>query len=107
MLSIRSGDLYEASFNFFFFFFLDKNRIQATRKKDREKPRKLDSFINDESLSDNDSESMYHTALTNPRTSTNSTASRPMAVPASVKRYTCLRCTLSFVYLCNGVTFNK
>lgn len=64
----------------------DKNRIQATRKKDREKPRKLDSFINDESLSDNDSESMYHTALTNPRTSTNSTASRPMAVPASVKR---------------------
>jgi len=45
----------------------------------------MNSFINDESLSD-DSESMYHSALTNPTTFTNSTTkSRPM--PASIKRY--------------------
>lgn len=44
----------------------------------------MDSFINDESLSSNDSESIYHSALTNPTTFTsNSTKS----VPASIKRY--------------------
>lgn len=62
--------------------------IKLNRKKNiQQKQRKVDSFINDESLSSSDSESLYHTALTNPRTSTNSTASKPMPVLDSIKRY--------------------
>ncbi|RLU16154.1 hypothetical protein DMN91_011914 [Ooceraea biroi] len=65
---------------------LDKNKIRIRKKKNQRKQKDSDSFINDESLSDSGSESIYHTALTNPRTSTNSTASRPVPVSASVKR---------------------
>jgi len=46
----------------------------------------MNSFINDESLSD-ESESIYHSALTNPATFTNSTTTKSMPVPASIKRY--------------------
>ncbi|EFN62275.1 Acidic repeat-containing protein [Camponotus floridanus] len=60
--------------------------IKLNRKKNiQQNQRKEDSFINDESLS-SDSESLYHTALTNPRTSINSTASKPMPVVSSIKR---------------------
>ncbi|KMQ93974.1 acidic repeat-containing protein [Lasius niger] len=61
------------------------NNVKLNRGKNiQQKQRKVDSFINDESLS-SDSESMYHTALTNPRTSTNR-ASKPMPVSASIKK---------------------
>lgn len=66
---------------------LVKNNVKLNRRNIQQKQKKVDSFINDESLSSSDSESLYHTALTNPRTSTNSTASKPMPVPASIKRY--------------------
>ncbi|CAL1688918.1 unnamed protein product [Lasius platythorax] len=61
------------------------NNVKLNRGRNiQQKQRKVDSFINDESLS-SDSESMYHTALTNPRTSTNR-ASKPMPVSASIKK---------------------
>lgn len=67
-------------------FDLVENTVKLNgRKNVQQKQRKEDSFINDESLS-SDSESMYHTALTNPRTSTNNTTSKLMPVPASIKR---------------------
>lgn len=44
----------------------------------------MDSFINDNSISDSDSESMYLSALTNPTTFTNNSTK---SVPASIKRY--------------------
>ncbi|XP_020289260.1 uncharacterized protein LOC109857403 [Pseudomyrmex gracilis] len=65
----------------------DQRDIKSDRRKHiqriQRKYKKHDSFINDESSS-SDTESVYHTALTNPRTSTNSTASKP--VSAIVKR---------------------
>lgn len=65
---------------------LVKNNVKLNRRRNvQQKQRKEDSFINDESLS-SDSESMYHTALTNPRISTNNTTSKPMPMPASIKR---------------------
>ncbi|XP_029666839.1 uncharacterized protein LOC115237741 [Formica exsecta] len=63
-----------------------KNNVKLNRRNIQQKQKEVDSFINDESLSSSDSESLYHTALTNPRTSTNSTTSKPMPVPASIKR---------------------
>ncbi|XP_050450103.1 germ cell nuclear acidic protein-like isoform X2 [Cataglyphis hispanica] len=64
---------------------LVKNNVKLNRRRNiQQKQRKQDSFINDESLSSSDNESLYHTALTNPRTSTNSTVSKPM--PDSIKR---------------------
>lgn len=71
------------------------NNVKLNRGRNiQQKQRKVDSFINDESLS-SDSESMYHTALTNPRTSTNR-ASKPMPVSASIKKY-----MLYLYYICH------
>lgn len=72
------------------------------RKNVQQKQRKEDSFINDESLS-SDSESMYHTALTNPRTSTNNTTSKLMPVPASIKRYVDI---IFIIYIDKYIEFN-
>lgn len=71
--------------------FLVKRNVKSARKVQR-KHKKRDSFIDDESLSSNNSESIYHTALTNFRTSTNSTEpkqwhSKPMPVSATPGRY--------------------
>ncbi|XP_012214515.1 germ cell nuclear acidic protein isoform X2 [Linepithema humile] len=66
---------------------LEENNIKPNQgRKIQQKYKKRDSFINDESLSGSDIESEYHTALTNPRTSVNSTATKPVSVPASIKR---------------------
>lgn len=64
----------------------------------------MNNFINDESLSDNDSESIYHSALTNPTTFT-SNSTKPMPASASIKRY---YIKLLFVSLTHnrGIEFN-
>ncbi|XP_072756407.1 uncharacterized protein [Anoplolepis gracilipes] len=68
-------------------FDLVENNVKLNQRRDiQQKQKKVESFINDETLSSSDSESLYHTALTNPRTSTNSTASKPILVSASIKR---------------------
>lgn len=61
------------------------NNIKSNQRRNiQRKQKEMNSFINDKSLSDSDSESMYFSALTNPTTFTkNSTKS----VPASIKRY--------------------
>ncbi|XP_077264971.1 uncharacterized protein LOC143898972 isoform X3 [Temnothorax americanus] len=61
-----------------------ENNIKPNQRRNIQgKQKKMDSFIDDESLSGSDSESVYHTALTNASTS-HSTKSVP--VPASIKR---------------------
>ncbi|XP_011140001.1 uncharacterized protein LOC105183501 isoform X2 [Harpegnathos saltator] len=62
-----------------------------TRKKVQRKHKKQDSFINDESSSSDNGESIYHTALTNFRTSTDNTTpkqklTKPTPVSTSVKQ---------------------
>ncbi|KAK9296050.1 hypothetical protein QLX08_009820 [Tetragonisca angustula] len=51
----------------------------------RKNMKQRDSFINDQTSSESEHESLYYTALTNPRVSTNSTQSKP-AVPGVVQR---------------------
>lgn len=43
----------------------------------RKNMKQRDSFINDQTSSESEHESLYYTALTNPRVSTNSTRSKP------------------------------
>ncbi|XP_025986841.2 uncharacterized protein LOC105195266 isoform X2 [Solenopsis invicta] len=64
---------------------VDKNNIKSNQRRNiQQKQREMNDFINDESLSSNDSESMYHSALTNPTIFTSSTKSNQ--VPDSIKR---------------------
>ncbi|KAL0111847.1 hypothetical protein PUN28_013205 [Cardiocondyla obscurior] len=64
-------------------FDLVQNKKTNRRKNVGRKQKEADSFINDETSS-NDDESIYHSALTNPTSTTNSTKS--MQVPESIKR---------------------
>lgn len=74
------------------FVLVKNNVISDSRRKIQQKQKsQQDSFINDESLSSDNSESMYHTASTNFRTSTDSTTKKrhikPMPVSISSGRY--------------------
>ncbi|XP_011684601.1 PREDICTED: uncharacterized protein LOC105447960 isoform X2 [Wasmannia auropunctata] len=65
---------------------LVENDIKLNRGRNiQRKQKEMDSFINDESLSGSDIESLYHSALTNPTAFTSSTT-KSMPVPASIKR---------------------
>ncbi|KYN34813.1 Acidic repeat-containing protein [Trachymyrmex septentrionalis] len=65
---------------------LVKNNIKPNRGRNiQRKQKEIDDFINDESLSSNDSESIYHSAVTNPINPT-FTSSTTKSMPASIKR---------------------
>ncbi|XP_011868096.1 PREDICTED: uncharacterized protein LOC105562139 isoform X2 [Vollenhovia emeryi] len=61
------------------------NDIKPGQRRNIQRKQKVNSFINDESLSDSGSESMYYSALTNPTTFT-SKSTKSVPVPASIKR---------------------
>ncbi|XP_018398780.1 PREDICTED: acidic repeat-containing protein-like [Cyphomyrmex costatus] len=63
--------------------FVENNIKPNQRRNIQRKKKETDDFINDESLSSNDSESIYHSAVTNPITFTNSTTK---SISASIKR---------------------
>ncbi|CAK9819469.1 Germ cell nuclear acidic protein [Anthophora plagiata] len=58
-----------------------KLRYPSKKKSVRKNSKPRDSFINDKVSSESGSESLYYTALTNPRTSTTSTQSKPKVPP--------------------------
>ena len=64
---------------------LVENNIKSNRGRNiQRKQKEMDDFINDKSLSSDDSESIYHSAnLINPTFTSNTTKS----IPASIKRY--------------------
>ncbi|XP_071559407.1 uncharacterized protein [Temnothorax nylanderi] len=64
---------------------VENNTKPNQRRNIQGKQKKMDSFIDDESLSGSDSESAYHTALTNPTTVT-SHSTKSVPVPSSIKR---------------------
>ncbi|XP_012543429.1 uncharacterized protein LOC105840891 [Monomorium pharaonis] len=64
-----------------------ENNIKPNRGRNvQRKQKKVNDFINDDSLSSNSSESIYHSALTNPTTFISSTTKKSVSVPASIKR---------------------
>ncbi|XP_015431922.1 PREDICTED: dentin sialophosphoprotein [Dufourea novaeangliae] len=62
-----------------------KSRKCIMKKNAPTNVKQKDSFINDEILSESECESSYYTALTNPRTSTNSTKRKPK-LPSTIKK---------------------
>ncbi|KYM89459.1 Acidic repeat-containing protein [Atta colombica] len=66
---------------------LIENNIKSNRRRNiQRKQKEMDDFINDKSLSSDDSESIYHSAITNlinPTFTSNTTKS----IPASIKRF--------------------
>ncbi|KOC69231.1 Acidic repeat-containing protein [Habropoda laboriosa] len=62
-----------------------KLQTPSIKKSVRKKTKPRDSFINDVSSSESGLESLYYTALTNPRSSTTSTQSKPKIPPITQK----------------------
>lgn len=58
---------------------------RLTKKSGRKNTKQIDSFINDQLSSESESESLYYTALTNPKLSVNSTQKKPTCLDSIQK----------------------
>lgn len=59
-----------------------RSQISSAKRNTKKKAKPKDSFINDETSSESGSESLYYTALTNPRKSTNSVKPKATVPPS-------------------------